>query len=240
MEHHEQPPDDMLDEHAQIRSEPAAMERDVSSDRLKAFSDGVFAFAITLLVLTINIPQPQALHGSLLAALLSQKPSYLAYVLSFVIVGHTWLNHYTMFSYITRSNRALAILNLLLLMNIAVLPFPTALLALYVGSGQPTNQQTAIALYSGILTIGAIFYNTVWQYALHHPRLLDANADPEAIKRLSRIYLVGPIFYGIAFLLSFVLDGIPGLALCIFLAIFFIVPGVAGRVRFSIPVPGLR
>src|SRR5437899_1855756 len=95
--------------------------------RIEAFSDGVFAIAITLLILEIKVPGLQ--QGRLAGALLRQWPSYLAFLLSFVYIGIMWMNHHRMFTHIRRSNDTLLLLNLLLLLGVTVVPFPTAVLA---------------------------------------------------------------------------------------------------------------
>lgn len=204
---------------------------EVGTERINAFSDGVFAIAITLLVLTIHVPQPAELHGkSLLAVLGSQWANYLSYALSFTLVGQVWANHHTMFSYIKRSNHLLLVLNTLLLMDVAVLPFPTALLALYAGTSE---QQTAVLIYSATLVVGGIFYNALWWYASRGYRLIDRQLDPQVVHKVTRRYLVGPLLYGVACALSFLWNGTVSLALCIFLTAFYLLPTVADRIRVA-------
>src|SRR5215470_20063356 len=96
------------------------------TNRVEAFSDGMFAIAITLLILELKVPTPAA--GRLTAALLRQWPSYLAFLLSFAFIGIMWMNHHRMFTHIRRSNYTLLVLNLLLLLGITAVPFPTAVL----------------------------------------------------------------------------------------------------------------
>ena len=96
--------------------------------RLEAFSDGVFAIAITLLILEIGVPHVPA-DGSLWRALRELWPSYLSYAISFVIIGVMWINHHNLFRDIARVDHYLLVLNLLLLMSISFLPFPTAVVA---------------------------------------------------------------------------------------------------------------
>src|SRR5262245_30258780 len=108
------------------------------TSRIEAFSDGVFAIAITLLILEIKVPGPE--QGRLSTALFRQWPSYLAFLLSFVYIGVMWMNHHRMFTHIRRSTDSLLVLNLLLLLGVSVVPFPTAVLAANLGS---TEQKTA-------------------------------------------------------------------------------------------------
>lgn len=104
------------------------------SGRVEAFSDGVFAIAITLLILEIKVPEGAGEH--LWTALGAQWPSYAAYVVSFLVIGIMWANHHTVFGYVARVDRTLLFLNLLLLLVVAALPWPTALLAEYLREGR--------------------------------------------------------------------------------------------------------
>lgn len=195
--------------------------------RIKALSDGVFAIALTLLVLGIHVPQPSELGaGSLWQALIGQWQSYVGFVLSFLLVGMVWANHHTMFSYIKRVNHVFILINLLLLLDIAFLPFPTYLLSLYIG--HPVSQQVAVMVYSATLAVGGIFYNLVWLYGLR-AGLVDSG-EKESLKKLGRRYLLGPFLYTAAFLLSFFADGGLGLLVCAFMAVFFYIPAIAERI----------
>jgi uncharacterized membrane protein len=172
--------------------------------RLEAFSDGVFAIAITLLVLEIRVPTPDATQQgrTLLAALRQLWPSYLGYALSFVTIGIMWANHHTIFKYVRRADRYFVLINVLFLMCISFLPFPTALLAAYLP--EPGGRTVAVAGYSATLVVIALAYNAVWWYAVYEDRLLGPNPDREAVRTISRRYLAGPISYGVSFGLAFV------------------------------------
>lgn len=202
-------------------------------DRLVAFSDGVFAFAITLLVLGIAVPTPEKtahlspVWGSrLLGALTQQWPAYVSYLLSFAAVGVVWVNHHTMFSYIKRADQMLIVLNLLLLLTVALIPFPAALLAQYIG--HPHDQQVAVLVYSGTFALGGVAYNLLWRHAARGHRLLDRDLSPRAVHTLTRRYLLGPALYGAAFLLG-LWSGAASITACIALAVLFVVPGFAHR-----------
>jgi len=175
-----------------------------NTTRVEAFSDGVFAIAITLLVLEIHVPAPDATqHGrTLLTALRQLWPSYLGYVLSFVTIGIMWANHHTIFRYVRRADRYFVLINVLFLMWISFLPFPTALLAAYLP--EPEGRTFAVAGYSATLVMIALAYNAVWWYAVGRERLLDPNADRGAVRTISRRYLAGPVSYGVSFGLAFV------------------------------------
>ena len=99
--------------------------------RIEAFSDGVFAIAITLLVLDLKVPRGMAEGRDLLAALVGQWPAYLAFVTSFATIGIMWINHHRMFTLIGRTDDGLLVLNGLLLLGVTFVPFPTGVLAEY-------------------------------------------------------------------------------------------------------------
>src|SRR5499433_1589612 len=127
--------------------------------RVEAFSDGVFAIAITLLILEIKVPGAE--QGRLAAALLRQWPSYVAFLLSFAYIGVMWMNHHRMFTHIRRSNDVLLLLNLCLLLGVTAVPFPTAVLAASLGTAE---QRTAAIFYNSVYLVIAIFFNVMWRY----------------------------------------------------------------------------
>jgi uncharacterized membrane protein len=177
-----------------------------SSDtaRVEAFSDGVFAIAITLLVLEIKVPAPdETAHGhALLAALRHLWPSYLGYALSFLTIGIMWANHHSIFHYVRRADRYFVMINVIFLMCISFLPFPTALLAEYLP--ETGGRTLAVAGYSATLVVIAVAYNALWWYAVAGDRLLAADADRAAVRTISRRYAAGPISYAVSFGLAFV------------------------------------
>jgi uncharacterized membrane protein len=183
---------------------PPAIREASETARLEAFSDGVFAIAITLLVLEIQVPSPtQTHHGrDLLPALLRLWPSYLGYLISFVTLGIMWANHHSIFVLISRTDRYFLLINVLFLMWIAFLPFPTALLAEYLS--EPSGRRLVVAVYSAALVMIALAYNAVWWYAAWGGRLLDRNADREAVDTISRRFAIGPLSYGVSFALAFI------------------------------------
>ncbi|HET7790732.1 MAG TPA: TMEM175 family protein [Gemmatimonadales bacterium] len=167
-------------------------------ERLGAFCDGVFAIAITLLVLDVRVPTAEAVTArGLWGALGERWGSYAAFALSFVIIGIMWANHHNIFRYIRRSNHVFVLLNLGLLLGVAVLPFPTAVLAAYLPvAGART---AATVLYGANLTCTALAFNAVWRYAAGGGgRLLKADADPRLVAYVTREYLLGPVLYAVA------------------------------------------
>jgi uncharacterized membrane protein len=159
--------------------------------RTVAFSDAVFAIAVTLLVLEIHPPQNSRhlLHG--LAAL---WPSYLAYVITFLLIGNVWANHHVMFDHIRAADRAVLLLNTLLLMDIAFLPFAASVLAGAFRAGH--GQRTAVVFYGIALELAPIVFNIIWEYARRDRRLIDPGTDTAAATAISRRYRLALAWIG--------------------------------------------
>ena len=165
--------------------------------RLEAFSDGVFAIAITLLILEIKVPAgPETQEHGLWRALLGQWPSYVGYVISFATIGIMWVNHHALFKYIRRVDRALLLANLLLLMTISFLPYPTAVLAEHLPDAD--SRTPAAVFYGGTLVVIAISFNVLWWAARGRRRLIGADAHPEGVRTITFRYGMGPLSYGMA------------------------------------------
>jgi len=194
--------------------------------RLEAFSDGVFAVAITLLVLNIKIPgldlTPSDLPNDtqLWQILLREWPMLAAYATSFATIGVMWLNHHRLYSHIKRTNTVSMLLNLLLLLIIVFIPVPTALVAEYLVR---PDLHAAALLYSGTMVILAICFNILWRYASYHNRLLGKNVDTRAVRAISRQYWFGPLPYFLAFILA-LFNTPASLILNFILALFFAIP----------------
>lgn len=171
------------------------------SDRLEMFSDGVIAIAITLLVLQIGIPDVE--QGDLGQALLDQWTSYAAFALSFVVIGIMWVSHHSMFERILRVDRRLLFLNLFLLMGIAFLPFPTALLAKYVDEGG-SNAHLAAAMYSTTMALIGVVFVLMWHHLSRRPQLLVPGIDEAMLRGAIHRSLVGPVVYTLTIGLAFI------------------------------------
>jgi uncharacterized membrane protein len=154
---------------------------------LVAFSDAVFAITITLLVLEIKPPRD---YDNLVHGLLALWPSYLTYAVSFLFIGQVWANHHVMFDHITAADRVVLLLNTLLLMAVAFLPFATSVLAGALRSGE--GQRTAVTFYGIAFDVTALTFNAVWQYARRHGLLSDTldSAGATAIGRRFQLALV--------------------------------------------------
>jgi uncharacterized membrane protein len=173
----------------------------VETNRLEAFSDGVFAIAITLLIIEIAVPHVE--EGGLARALAEQWPSYAAYAVSFAVIGIMWVNHHGLLDLVARVDRPLLFLNLLLLMFVVFVPFSTALLADYLLQPAP-DSSVAAAVYSANGVANAIGFNVIWRYLVRDGRLLQPDLDVEALRRRSRRFGLGLIVYPITVALSFV------------------------------------
>ena len=201
------------------------------TNRLEAFSDGVFAVAITLLVLNIKIPGLDSLNNplpdkTLWRMLRDEWPSLVAYITSFATIGIMWINHHRLFVHIKRTDTGLLLLNLLLLLIIVFIPVPTALLAEYVA--YPTDRHVAAIIYSATNVVLAICFNLLWRYASYHNRFLGKNVDTRAVAAINRQYLFGPLLYLIAFGLAWI-NAPASIILNFILALYFAVPGRAPR-----------
>jgi uncharacterized membrane protein len=179
--------------------------------RLEAFSDGVLAIAITLLVLEIKVPHLEAGQDAAEAflALLALAPKFLSYLLSFLFIAVFWVNHHRFFRLIRQVDPILLWLNILLLLALSFIPFPTGFIGEY-----PRNA-TSLALFGVVLMVAGIAFNLMWRHAgrraLFHEGVSQALVDGAKSRGL-----IGPALYGLAAVLAFVL---PAAAWALFIAI---------------------
>jgi uncharacterized membrane protein len=190
--------------------------------RIEAFSDGVFAIAVTLLVLELKVPQlaEEANSTELWSALQSHWPSYAAYLVSFMTILIVWVNHHRLFNIINRSNSRFLFVNGLLLLVVTTIPFPTALLAEFF---EKPSAPVACAIYTGMFVLLALAFNAFWRYA-YRSHLLADTVTKEQIAAISRSLVFGPVTYFVAFVLAFV-NVYASFGLCILLAIYWAVSG---------------
>jgi uncharacterized membrane protein len=160
---------------------PATRRRRLRTGRLEAFSDGVFAIAITLLVLDIAVPLNA--ENDLLGAVAGLWPAYLAYVVSFATIGAVWLGHNAITDYLDQTDTTFVRLNLLLLLFVAFLPFPTRLFAGYIGEDNP--ERVAATIYGITLLLTLTLLWALWRYALRG-KLVRPDADDEEIQLLTQ------------------------------------------------------
>lgn len=183
--------------------------------RIEAFSDGVFAIAITLLVLDLHVPTGEQYFNktALLQKLAKDWPSYLAFGLSFFSVFIMWVNHHKLFRQIYHRTTAITFANGLLLFLASIVPWPTALLARYYHT--PAASVT-VSLYTGLFVLINLSFNLIWHLASRDRALLRPGITEQTIARIRRNYLYGVPVHLLAFLLSFFLPTV-ALALCVLL-----------------------
>jgi uncharacterized membrane protein len=202
-----------------LRKQEAALERGdtLNTNRAEAFSDGVFAIAATLLVLELKVPHVEP--GGLSEALLERWPSYATYVVSFLTIGIIWVNHHAVMERIKNVNRPLLFLNLVFLMAVAAIPFPTALLADYLHAGH--DERLASAIYGATMALMGISFGLIWAYAVLSDDLLHESVDPHRARRSLLIFAAGNPLYLLAIGVS-LLSAELGLAIYALLALFYL------------------
>jgi len=193
----------------------------LTTQRIEAFSDGVFAIAITLLILDIRMPTGHTITDqSLVEKLWSIWPSYFAYILSFIVIGIYWVNHHYIFQIYEKTNHIFNLLNVFFLMCISFLPFPTYILGTnLLNEGE---ERTTIAFYIFGLLLPAIAWFICWQYACSH-NLINPNLSPTFISYISKQYILTIILYSIA-LLSTLVQPLLGLIISVGLTFSYIRP----------------
>jgi uncharacterized membrane protein len=194
-----------------------AGERSVQNEtaRVEAFSDGVFAIAITLLILEIRVP-PTAEHEGLRTALVHLWPSFLAFLASFMTIGVMWLNHHRLFTLINKCDDGLIAFNLLLLLGISWIPFPTDLLADHL---RGTDARVAGVVYAGSFFFIAIVFNVMWRYAVR-ANLVIEHLNVVAI---TRQYSLGPVMYAVLVVVA-MFSGVWCLVVSVLYALYFALP----------------
>jgi uncharacterized membrane protein len=186
-----------------------------NTSRAEAFSDGVFAIVITLLVLDLHPPKTQP--GHLAQALLAQWPTYLAYVTSYLYVGVIWLNHKAAFMHVLAMDRGLHWLNLAVLATAALVPFPTSVIAEAMQFGDPTDERAAVGLYAFVGTLMCLSWLGFFHYLGRHPELLEEHVAGGFFQLERRRASIGVVLYALAGVLGVLLS--PWFASGIFLAL---------------------
>jgi uncharacterized membrane protein len=193
----------------------------MNTGRLEAFSDGVIAVAITLLALTLNVPEPGGRH-TLAHNLASQWPAYVAYVISFATIGIIWINHHAAIARLREADHTLLTINLLLLMSVCVLPFTTRLMATYLTASG--GEKLGAAAYSGSLLVMGVCFSLLNWYALKaRSELLHSSITDEQRRLLLLRGVSGLIPYAVAVVLA-VVSPYASIALCGAVAVFYALP----------------
>ena len=195
-------------------------------ERLEAFSDGVFAIAITLLVLEIRVPPAQDLDTSahLLSALGALWPSYLGYLVSFATIGIMWANHHNLIRLVAIVSHGLILSNLLLLLIVGFVPFPTALLAATLGT--PTGQ-IGVLVYAGTFVSIAVAFNVLWDQVRRGRGVLRPDVDRRSVDSITRSYRLGPPGFLVAFVAALI-NPAWGMAVIIGLVALYLLPSSSG------------
>jgi uncharacterized membrane protein len=199
----------------------------VNKTRVEAFSDGVFAIAITLLVLTIAEPST---YRSLGHQLWDRWPSLAAYVVSFLVIGIMWLNHHSIFGFFQRIDRPLVYLNMLLLLTVVFVPYPTGVLGEAIRRGEGT--QTAAIFYSVVMAVNAYFWAGLWLYGSMRRRLLHEGFPEEQRRSATVAFTGGAVGYTLAIGIAFI-SAYAVLAFHFLAAVYYAVDPLSRRVGAS-------
>ncbi|GAC1324521.1 MAG: TMEM175 family protein [Chloroflexota bacterium] len=189
----------------------------ITTSRAEAFSDGVFAVAITLLVFNVSVPTVH--RGALQQALLDQWPSYASYAVSFLTIGIIWVNHHATFSRIERVDRPFLFINLLLLMTVSFIPFPTNLLSHYIQSGP--DARVAAVIYASTMTAMSLSFSGIWIYAVHRGLLHSGRVDRQRARSTIPRFGAGMVLYGFSIVVAF-FSPLASLAFFGILAVFYV------------------
>ena len=195
----------------------------MNKSRVEAFSDGVFAIAITLLVLTIAQPKS---YSDLGHQLWDRWPSLAAYVVSFLVIGIMWLNHHTIFNNLGRIDRPFVYLNQLLLLTVVFVPYPTGVLGEALRLGQGAH--AAAVFYSVVMAINAYCWAAVWLYASSGRRLLHDGFPEEQRRVATMAFVAGPVVYTLAIPIA-IINAYAALAFQGLLAVYYAVDPLARR-----------
>ena len=174
----------------------------MDSSRLEAFSDGVFAVAITILALNLGVSGPGQGQPSLAEKLGAHWPAFAAYAISFATIGIIWVNHHAMFKNFKEIDRALLFLNLLLLFFVVTIPFATSTLAAYLRQGGP-DASLAAAVFQGVFVGMSVSFAGLYWWGIRHGHT-KAAFDRDSARRATIRFGIGNVFYlaaiGVAFL----------------------------------------
>jgi uncharacterized membrane protein len=170
----------------------------MKTNRLEAFSDGVFAVAITLLVLEIHVPGGENLwHG-----LKEEWPSFASFLVSFWVIGIIWVNHHGLIDHLKRTDRPVLYINLLVLMTVVFIPFATALMAEHLKSG--ADERVAALVYALAFLAMGIAFNLFWTYIVKHRRELGVELTDEEVRHMSVGFMIGSPIYAVAVIMAFI------------------------------------
>jgi uncharacterized membrane protein len=191
----------------------------VDSRRAESFSDGVFAVAITILVFDLLSIKATPLTWHYLGG---QWPSYSAYVISFLSIGVMWVNHHGMFAQVSRVDRPVLLLNLLLLLGIVALPFPTALVAEHLVHTLPPSATVAVTLYGINMIVISIAFGGTWLYVAWHGSRLGGSSQLRGLSWSTLRFTLGNLGYVIGTLVAAFLSPVSGLIIFGVVAVYYV------------------
>ena len=204
---------------------------EISTGRLEAFSDGVFAIAITLLILEIKMPTKESLgHESLSNYLLHRWPEFFAYIFSFIIIGIYWANHHYLFKLFRKTDHVFNLLNILFLLTVAFLPYPTGIFGEFIA--EPEHLRMAVIFYSIGISLPSISWTLMWIYASNRRRLMDERLTDDFINSLTRKFLLSNLLYISAIVIS-IFYPIASLVLNITLTLLYLLPPPSPQYKSS-------
>jgi uncharacterized membrane protein len=181
-----------LAEYDEVPRDPNAPSHGMSVGRLEAFSDGVFAIVITLLVLDLPGPPKSDQYAQTLG---DHWAAYVAYLASFLVAGTIWLNHHATFRLVRRTTYRLQVLNLLLLLPISILPWPTQLIADAAENGTAWDGRVTVVIYGATMTLVSVCFNLTWRYLMSKPELLHTWVSEDVLTLRNHRYNLGlPIY----------------------------------------------
>lgn len=173
----------------------------IDTNRVFNFSDGVFAFAATLLVLKIDLPNlsPNEINSARLSVeLFNLWPSYFANIISFLIIAYYWLTHHAIFSLIKKLDPIIVWLNVTFLIFLSFIPFPVDLF------GDYSNSDVIVAFYCFSIALVGLILGIIWLYALHKPGLVDSNLTQRQTLYYSCRFLLAPLVFAVSIPLTFI------------------------------------
>lgn len=199
-------------------AESAQAEKDIGLERLIFFSDAVFAIVITLLALDLRLPAGEANldDAGVINALIAITPKFLAYFLSFFIIGSYWAGHHRLFNFVKRYDRVLLWLNLIMLAFIGLVPFATALIS------EHGDTAAATIFYAGVMAIVGLLSAGMWRYITHNAHLIDHTFDPQRRRRLMTRVLIAPIVFLLSIPLAFINNDLAKYSWAIIAIVLFI------------------
>jgi len=200
----------------------------VETSRLETFADGVFAIAATLLILSVDTSVGSPVGANLRHTLLAAWPSYVAYVVSFLTIGIIWANHHTIMDQVGRADRTFLMLTVGFLMVVAFIPFPTRLVAEFIGKD---GARSATVIYGITLTLTAVMFNAIWFYAARGGRLLRNDADQRTVRGISKTFVLGPWMYVAATIVAAIAPTVGAIVFLLFALFWVIESSFFGRDR---------